>query len=535
MDWTESNGSPALAPLREIARALSTVWDLDATLQLITQKTTTILGVDSCSLYLLEADGHCLRLRASTGLSPQAVGVATLPVGEGMTGYAVQQNRPVYAASAPENPHFKWVRGSAESSFQSLLAVPLNLDDKPLGAINVQTIDPHEYGAEEIEFLALIADLAAGALYKAQLHDHQQQQIAELQALAEVSELATSLQYMDDILDVVTEMTARVMQAAVCSLFLINEAGTHLELRSAKRNTNAYLHRPPLPVGQGVIGQVALTGRAIYIPDVRSDPRYLRQELARREGLVSLLAVPLSVHEHVVGVLVCYTATVREFSPEQRALFMTMANQTALALEHARLMTSAAIVREMNHRIKNNLQTVAMLMQLQMSDAQHLDARQVLTMSMHRVYSIASVHDVLSDQGLHLVDLKEVLSRLFTMVQASMVEPRRNIELHVSGEPLLLPGRIATNVSLVVNELVQNACEHAFKNRREGAVEVSLGQAPAEFVISVRDNGSGLPADYTPGLGTEIVTTLVKDELRGDIHYAPCPAGTEVIIRMPRR
>src|SRR5690606_25352026 len=103
-----------LAPLREIAHALSAAWDLDTTLHLIGQKTTEVMNVDSCTIYLLDPDGQTLRLRASTGLARRALGRATLQVGEGMTGYAVAKNVPVFSAHAHSDPHFKWVDEAEE-------------------------------------------------------------------------------------------------------------------------------------------------------------------------------------------------------------------------------------------------------------------------------------------------------------------------------------------------------------------------------------------------------------------------------------
>ncbi|HEX6387615.1 MAG TPA: GAF domain-containing protein, partial [Anaerolineae bacterium] len=277
----------AVMALREIARALSAAWDLDTTLDLIARKTTEVMHVDSCTIYLLDPDGETLRLRASTGLARRALGRATLKVGEGMTGYAAQRNEPVYAADAQHDPHFKWVDEADETAFRSLLAIPLVIESQsqPIGALNVQTIVPHEYSTEEVAVLSLIGDLAAGALAKAQLYDKQRRQIEEMRALAAVSEAVTSPQYLDDILDVVTEMAAQTMNATVCSIFLLDETGMQLELRSAKRANSPYRNRPPLPLGQGAIGQVVATGQPIYIQDVRTDARYLSSGLARAEGL----------------------------------------------------------------------------------------------------------------------------------------------------------------------------------------------------------------------------------------------------------
>lgn len=539
-DTTLGTGRPrALAALREIARALSTAWDLDTTLDLIARKTTEVMRVDSCSIYLLDPDGVTLRLRATTGLAQQMLGLATLKVGEGMTGHAVALNRPVHASDAQHNPHFKYVQGTSERAFNSLLAVPLLIENHTIGALNVQTIAHHTYMEREVETLALIGDLAAGALAKARLHDSQKRQIEELQALAKVSEVVTSPQYLDDILDVVTEMAAKVMNAALCSIFLLDERGAQLELRSAQHASEPYRSRPPHPLGAGIIGRVAAENRPIYVRDVRVDPDYQEQTLARREGLVSLLSVPLSVREQVIGVFNCYSSDERSYSAEQEALFLTLANQTALAIEHARLATNAAMVREMHHRIKNNLQTVAMLMQLQLSEAQNAggaaaDARQMLQISMHRVYAIAAVHEILSERGFHLVDIKEVLQRISAMTASNLTAPQQGLQLSVQGEHVLLPSRTATNLALVVNELVQNALEHAFAGRGSGRVQVNLGYAPQELVVTVSDDGLGLPVDYHPGLGTELVQTLVHEELRGRLAYRRLEKGTEVTIRLPR-
>lgn len=527
-----------LSALREIARALSAAWDLDSTLDLITRKTSEVMKVDSCSLYLLDTDNSTLRLRASTGLSQKVVGRTTLKIGEGMTGIAVAQNIPIYSSNAPADPRFKLVDPSEEGLFQSLLAVPLSIrqQEKPIGAMNVQTRTSHTFSEYEIEILQLIGDLAAGALAKAQMIDRQTQQLDEMEALATVSEVMTSPQFLDDILDVVTDMAARTMDASVCALFLLNEAGTHLELRSAKRTSGTYSYRKPLPVGEGIIGQVVESGRFYYVSDVRVHPEYIGTELAIKEGLVSLLCVPLMVRDRVIGVLNCYTSEERFFTNEQRALFSTLANQTALAIENSRLLTNTAVMREMHHRIKNNLQTIAMLMELQIPDADRLDTRQVLETNIHRVRSIATVHEVLSERGFRMVDVNDVVRRITQATRDALTIPGQAIEIHVSGVSLPLPSQAATSLTLVVNELVQNALEHAFVDQKDGRIDVSLGRTKKEIVVSVRDNGQGMPADHRRGLGLEISETLVKTDLGGTIRFKKNePKGTAVSIRLPRK
>lgn len=526
--------SPRLAglrALRDIARALSVAWDLDSTLDLIVRKTTEVMGVDSCSIYLLDPDGETLRLRATTGLARAVLGVATLQVGEGMTGYAVTANRPIYASDAWNHPHFKWLAGVAEQDLRSLLAVPLLVEAQPIGALNVQTRDLHDFTADEVEIVSLIGDLAAGALVKARLHDSQKRQIEEMQALAEVSAVVTSPQYLDDILDVVTEMAAKVMNAAACSIYLLDDEGQRLEPRSIRPRREQPLVESPRLLGQGIVGAVAASGLPATVRDLLASDDATERELARRQGLASLLSVPLSVRDRVIGVFNCYTSRPHTFTPEQETLLLTLANQTALAIEHARLATNAAMVREMHHRIKNNLQTVAMLMRLQLAEAEGLDARQALLNSIHRVHTIAAVHETLSERGFHLVDVRAVLRRVVAMA-ATLSEPGKTISVAVEGEAALLPTRAATSLALVVNELIQNAVEHAFPGRTEGRVLVTLARGPATLLVTVSDDGQGLAPDYRPGLGMEIVETLVRTDLHGELAYRQGERGTEVTIRL---
>lgn len=526
----------AFAALREIARSLSAAWDLDTTLDLIVRKTTEVMHVDSCTIYLLDSDRVTLRLRATTGLSSRALGRATLRIGEGMTGYAVAEGQPIFAADAQQDHHFKWVDDTEETRFRSLLAVPLVIEDRPIGALNVQTVEALKYTPDKVQTLSLIADLAAGALAKAQILDRQQRQLEELRTLAEVSAAITAPGYLDDILDVVSEMAAHSVGAAVCAIYLLDDAGDQLRRHSGSGATSAGRWKTgggtTVPLGGGILGRVASTGESAYVEDVREQPAL---ELgAMMLGVVSLLAVPLSVRDRVIGVLACYTAAGHAFNDEQITVLTTLANQTALAIENARLVTNAAVVREMHHRIKNNLQTVAMLMQLQLPEADQLDARRVLLTNIDRIRSIAAVHEILSEQSFRLVDVKVMLERIVQGTVRGIGSPDQDIRIAVHGVNLQLPSRAATALAVVVNELVQNSLEHAFAGRERGEIEISLGRTPDEFIVLVRDDGRGLPDEYERRLGLDIAEALIGDDLRGSLSFNRLTGGTEACIRLPR-
>jgi two-component sensor histidine kinase len=222
------------------------------------------------------------------------------------------------------------------------------------------------------------------------------------------------------------------------------------------------------------------------------------------------------VRDRVIGVFNCYTSEPHRFAEEEIALFSTLANQTALAIENARLVTNAAVVREMHHRIKNNLQNVAMLLRLQMSGDRDVSAREVLHESVNRILSIAAVHEVLSQRGFRSVDVKDVLTRVGRAVAHNMRRPDLEVEVSVEGDEVALPSQAATSLALAVNELIQNALEHAFPGRTHGSVAVHLQRMPVNLVIEVRDDGVGLSAGSSQHLGLEIVETLVSEDLNGE-------------------
>ncbi len=524
--------SRAMSSLREIAQALSAAWDLDTTLDLIVRRTEQVMQVNSCSIYLLEPGSDILRLRASTRLARDAIGRAHLLLGEGLTGWSAQHSQAVAVRDAQADPRFKFLPETREHKLHSLLAVPLVNRERVIGAMNVQTARPHDFTADEIELLSLIGDLAAGALDRAILYDRMSRQIVELTTLAKVSETVTSPLYLDEMLDLVVEMAAKVMGAPICSLRLIDDARGELVVHAVEQQP-AYWSKPLAAFNKPIADRVITAKKPIAVENLEDELPARDDELIHSEHLMSLLAVPLVVRERAIGVLSCYTNIPRRFSEGDIALFSTLANQTALAIENARLVTNAAVVREMHHRIKNNLQTVAMLLRMQASGGENLSAQDVLHISVNRILSIAAVHEVLSQEGFRFVDVRDVAERIAQLTAQNMLGPDRRIDIHVTGEALVLPSKPATSLALVINELLQNALEHAFVGQAHGTVTISLSRSPQHFVIEVSDDGVGLPQEQPASTGLEIVETLVRDDLRGKLAFKSGKKGTQAIIHLP--
>lgn len=517
--------------LREIARSLSGAHDLNTTLDLIAAKTADVMAVDSCSIYLL--DDETLWLRASTGLSRQAVGRGSLQVGEGLTGWAAANNQPVAASEAQSDPRFKFVPYTGERAFHSLLAVPLVSEGRVTGAMNVQTYAPHEFTESEISLLSLIADLAAGVLKRASLTDNLNRQLIELKTLARVSQTINQPLYLDDMLNVVVEMAAKVMGAAVCTLRLIDEAQEGLVVRAAAAQIDGYEPKPALRLDEGINGLVLSERKPLTVLDVRTDPRFPFRDAAQREGIVSMLAVPLIVRDRAIGVLNAFTSQPHVYTEAEIGLLSTLANQTALAIENSQLVTSASIVREMHHRVRNNLQQVAMLLRLQAQTAG--DAGGHLQIAVNRVQAIAAVHEVLAQEGYRLVDVHEVAERIVRARGQHLTQPGLVVHLSVDGDAVLLPSKAATSMALVINELLENAIEHAFVGRSEGQVRIHCAQVGSDYRVDVSDDGVGMPEKPGDSLGLEIVNALVRDDLHGTLAFTPrAGGGTHASVQIPK-
>ncbi len=357
-----------LAAVREISRAIAEARDLDSTLDLITRRTTEVMGVQSCSIYLYNKEGDFLVLAASTGLKSTGIGQVTLPKGAGLTGWAAERGEVVALANAKADPRFYRVVGSGESRFASLMAMPLITRGKAIGAVNVQTADFHTFTTDEIELFSFITDLAATALEKAKL-----------------------------------------------------------------------------------------------------------------------------VH--------------------------------------------AAVVQEIHHRVKNNLQTIAMLLRLQLAQGNALSPQDILHETINRVLSIAAVHEILAHEYHTQVALKNLIEQVAHSVASSMTVTGQ-INLAITGDDLLVSSQVATNLALTINELVQNALEHSLSAQGKGKITITITHQPNRLKLTVTDNGRGLPANFNletdGGLGLELVQTMIVEDLHGTVTLAPAAdGGTMTTIIVP--
>lgn len=200
------------------------------------------------------------------------------------------------------------------------------------------------------------------------------------------------------------------------------------------------------------------------------------------------------------------------------------------------LITKDATIREIHHRVKNNLQTVASLLRIQSRRTRSDEAREALSQAMRRVSAIAVVHDTLSEGLAQNVDFDDVFARVLKLVAEVAASPNTRARTHKSGSFGILPSEYATPLALALTELVTNAVEHGLADK-EGDVEIIADRSDTRLEVRVRDSGVGLPEGQVGrGLGTQIVRTLIQGELSGTIDWHTIMgSGTEVTIDIPLR
>jgi two-component sensor histidine kinase len=200
------------------------------------------------------------------------------------------------------------------------------------------------------------------------------------------------------------------------------------------------------------------------------------------------------------------------------------------------LITKDATIREIHHRVKNNLQTVAALLRLQARRLDSDPARAALEEAVRRVGSIAIVHETLSQTLDEMVEFDEIADRVLAMV--AEISPGR-VATRRTGKFGILTAETATPLSMVLTELLQNALEHGFGPGESGTVEVSVTRGRDLVTVAVQDDGRGLPpgfdAQKAGNLGLQIVRTLVVGELGGTFDMLPAPdgTGTRVLLELP--
>jgi len=296
-------------------------------------------------------------------------------------------------------------------------------------------------------------------------------------------------------------------------------------------------------VSTTMVGRALREKKALISNDSQRDPRMVLKTKYAESGVRSLAVLPLIVSEEAVGVLVLYASEIDFFHEDELALLIELAGDIAFSLSmlqvraeretavenlRSSLKEKEALLKEVHHRVKNNMQVITSLLRLEANRIDHPATRSVLKDMQNRIMAMAALHEaVYRSESFARVDLAVYLKQVANQLRRSLVATHGQVSFRLDLLPVGIDLDQAIPCGLIVNELVSNALKHAFPDGRAGEVRIELKQAgPGELQLTVSDDGIGLPANFetarTKSLGLQLVSDLAR-QLGGRLRVDPRP------------
>lgn len=497
----------------------------DSLMQELAQSLRQAADAAECDLLLREGDS--LVLVAST-FSPELAHRVRIGKGIGLCGTAMAQARPISIESGlTKHPQFRAYPGLDEGRSESAVILPLAHEDgtgpvlsqgarsgRTLGVAMLRRPTAWAMAPDEIDRLEEAAGAVAVAIGLFRNAYELGVRRNRLGAVSEVTRILTGSPYLEEILQLLVNITAQQFGYVVVTVRLLDEEHHELVLRATQSTVKAYQRKRAIRLGESIAGRAIAQKRTIVVPEVQEEEDYIGHDLAVEQGLHSMICVPLTIRDRSVGVMSCYTGEVREFPADEIHALETIAKQAAITIEHAKLQVRHTLMQEMHHRVKNNLQQVVSLLRLQLRQSHYKSLEEALNDSLSRILAIASVHDLLSREDLDHVGIRSVAEALVQHQQQSFLPPGKQIAFLVRGDDVRLNMTQATQVALILNELLQNAVEHGYETADIGDVHITVEDRDDEIGLWVSNCGDPLPPDFAVEeqghLGLQIVANLSR-------------------------
>ena len=389
------------------------------------------------------------------------------------------------------------------------------------------------------------------------------------ESLASVSRTINSTLNLDEALRVITKEACELMRARMCSLMLLDEAGEWLDLRASHGAGDAYIHKPRLSAGESLVGVVVRRKKPLQVANVQTDTRYQNVELARREGLVSLLSVPLIFAGQSIGALSVYTARPYSFSNEEIKILSALAELSAIAIEKARLYERVVDVEEqlrqneklsvlgllaaeVAHEIRNPLTVMKLLyhslnLKFEAQDPRAKDAQIIESKIEHLNKIVEQILDFArtTEPKLAPVNLNDLINELSLLVRHKLANQGIKLVCHLQPDLPLMDGD-APQLEQAFLNLILNAAE-AMPNGGSLTIQTTSRRS-AHVTVSFKDTGGGMSAEQKQrafktvlattkakgtGLGLAIVGRIIETH-RGQIKIiSRLGQGTTLRINLP--
>jgi len=229
----------------------------------------------------------------------------------------------------------------------------------------------------------------------------------------------------------------------------------------------------------------------------------------------------------------------RRTSPQLAGLLLTIHDATDARRQGEELRVKAAMIQEIHHRVKNNMQTIASLLRLQSRRVESEETKRALQEGINRILSVAVIHEFLAHQDARVINIRDVSQRIIHQIQEGILDREKSIRLELRGPNIYLPTQPATVCALTINELLQNALEHGYERQEGGTVTVNIKDNGEYITISVDDDGIGLPEEFdlarTGSLGLQIVKALAEGDLKGKFELIGRDKGVSAVVTFPKQ
>ncbi len=335
----------------------------------------------------------------------------------------------------------------------------------------------------------------------------------ESQAVDILCEMITRSEYP---YDRTSSSGSRGAPRVVDGIILLDEVGGILHITP---NANSCMRR--LGISTNLVGKVLLNEITAVLRE--------RYEITEVFTNVVLGRASWRVDVEVDGSAVVFRSLVLLKNGERVGAVLLLRDVTEMRRREQELMTKDATIREIHHRVKNNLQTVSALLRMQARRANSQETKDALQEAERRIETIAKVHEALSQNVDEAVDFDQLAESILRMA-ASVASTGAAAEVQISGEFGVLSADEAAALATVATELVTNAVSHGLAGS-DGTVWVEAHRQEAELTVTVSDDGCGMNENTArTGLGMRIVEMMVKGELRGTVEWKPRPQGGTVVV-----
>jgi signal transduction histidine kinase len=522
-----------LSLLYHVGNVIHSTLDAQQALQLIANEAVRLMGASSGSVVLINPTTGFLDIHASEGLPPKAADLK-LRVGEGITGWVARTGQAARVADVRHDPRYIMLRENVRSE----LAVPLEVNGEVRGVLNVDSDRQDAFSAEDQELLEALSIQAARVIHNTWLYEQLRLKARLFESLANVSRTINSTLGLDDALRVVTREACVLMRAKMCSLMMLDHTREWLDLRASYGAGQAYVGKPRLNIDESLLGVVVRRKKPLQVENVQVSTRYQNVEVARREGLVSLLSVPLLFTDQVIGTLSVYTGEPYNFSNEEIRILSSLAELSAIAIEKARLYERIVDVEEqlrqneklsalgllaaeVAHEIRNPLTVMKMLyhslnLKFPTGDPRTKDARIIgekiehLNKIVEQILAFART----SEPNLAPVNLNQLIDELGLLVRHKLKNQGVEwlIKLHAALPPVLGD---ATQLEQAFLNLILNAVEAMPDGGRLMIISrpVQLRRSPGKpthILLEFKDTGAGMTDEQRKRAFTSLLNTTKR-------------------------